>query len=96
MQRFPGAIFQLDNAWPHTARVSHNCLALLLTFLGLYVPKFVSNQAYMELFGMVSWVFHEFERTRGKVKANMERNVSIHHTELVCLKVRSYRIEHLR
>ncbi|GFV70891.1 transposable element Tcb2 transposase [Trichonephila clavipes] len=26
MQRLPGSIFQLDNAWPHTARVSQDCL----------------------------------------------------------------------
>ncbi|GFV97648.1 transposable element Tcb1 transposase [Trichonephila clavipes] len=26
MQRLPGAIFQQDNARPHTARVSQNCL----------------------------------------------------------------------
>ncbi|GFU45158.1 hypothetical protein TNCV_4236021 [Trichonephila clavipes] len=32
-----------------------------------------------------SWGSHEFERTRGMVTVNMERNVSRHHTELVCL-----------
>ncbi|GFY24588.1 transposable element Tcb2 transposase [Trichonephila clavipes] len=26
MQRLPGAIFQQDNAWPHTARLSKDCL----------------------------------------------------------------------
>ncbi|GFV15601.1 uncharacterized protein TNCV_4836271 [Trichonephila clavipes] len=35
MQRLPGAIFQQDNTRPHTARVSQNCPALLLPFLGL-------------------------------------------------------------
>ncbi|GFX14701.1 transposable element Tcb1 transposase [Trichonephila clavipes] len=49
------------------------------------IPIFVSNQAYLGSFGTVSWAFHEFERTRGKDTANMERNVSRHHTELVCL-----------
>ncbi|GFY00445.1 transposable element Tcb2 transposase [Trichonephila clavipes] len=49
---------------------------------------FVSNRAYLGSFGMVSWASHEFERTRGKVTANMERNVSRHHTELVCLNAR--------
>ncbi|GFT51793.1 hypothetical protein TNCV_4440841 [Trichonephila clavipes] len=43
-------------------------------------------------FGMVSWTFHEFERNRSTVTANMERNVSRHHTELVCINARSYRI----
>ncbi|GFX64179.1 transposable element Tcb2 transposase [Trichonephila clavipes] len=26
MQQIPGVIFQQDNAWPHTVRVSQNCL----------------------------------------------------------------------
>ncbi|GFX16477.1 transposable element Tcb2 transposase [Trichonephila clavipes] len=31
MQRLPGAIFQQDNAGPHTARVSQNCLHTVTT-----------------------------------------------------------------
>ncbi|GFU95700.1 l-Fucosyltransferase [Trichonephila clavipes] len=31
MQRFPGAIIQQDNAWPHTARVSQDCLCTVTT-----------------------------------------------------------------
>ncbi|GFT32196.1 transposable element Tcb2 transposase [Trichonephila clavipes] len=31
MQRLPGAIFQLDNARPHTARVSQDCLCTVAT-----------------------------------------------------------------
>ncbi|GFX75792.1 uncharacterized protein TNCV_2237641 [Trichonephila clavipes] len=69
--------------------------ALLLPFVDLSDPRFVSNPAYMGSFGTASWASHEFERTRGKVTANMERNVSTHHTELVCLKARSYCIVHL-
>ncbi|GFX09342.1 transposable element Tcb1 transposase [Trichonephila clavipes] len=53
------------------------------------IPRFVSNQTYLELFGTASWASHEFERSRGKITANMERNVSRHHTELVCFNVRS-------
>ncbi|GFV68240.1 hypothetical protein TNCV_1875221 [Trichonephila clavipes] len=45
---------------------------------------------------MASWAPHEFERIRGKVTANMERNTSRHHTELVCHNDRSYRIVHSR
>ncbi|GFT28232.1 transposable element Tcb1 transposase [Trichonephila clavipes] len=52
-------------------------------------PRFVSNRAYQGSFGTTSWAFHAFERTRGKVTANMERNVSRHHTELVYLNARS-------
>ncbi|GFX70714.1 transposable element Tcb1 transposase [Trichonephila clavipes] len=58
------------------------------------IPRFVYNRAYLGSFGMASWASHESERTRSKVIANMERNVSRHHTELVRLNARSYRIEH--
>ncbi|GFT03022.1 transposable element Tcb1 transposase [Trichonephila clavipes] len=60
------------------------------------IPKCVSNRAYLGSFGTASWASLEFERTKGKATANMERNVSKHHTELVCRNVRSYRIVHLR
>ncbi|GFX37568.1 uncharacterized protein TNCV_3200921 [Trichonephila clavipes] len=63
-------------------RLSPQCYYPSLTYLN---PRFVSNRAYLGSFGMVSWASHEFERTRGKVTANMERNVSRHHTELACL-----------
>ncbi|GFX69969.1 uncharacterized protein TNCV_2099871 [Trichonephila clavipes] len=39
MQWLPRAIFQQDNARLHTARVSQDCLALLLSFLGLPDPQ---------------------------------------------------------
>ncbi|GFT76825.1 uncharacterized protein TNCV_1419531 [Trichonephila clavipes] len=65
---------------------------LLLPFLGLPDTRFVSNQAYLVSVGIASWESHESERTRGKVTANLERNVSRHHTELVCLNARSHRI----
>ncbi|GFT37284.1 uncharacterized protein TNCV_1127141 [Trichonephila clavipes] len=87
MQRLPGAIFQQDNARAHTARVSQD-----YPFLVCPIHRFVSNVAYLGSFGTGSWESHEFERTRGKVTANLERNVSRHHTELVCLNARSYRI----
>ncbi|GFX53112.1 transposable element Tcb2 transposase [Trichonephila clavipes] len=32
MQRLPGAIFQQDNARPHTARVSQDCFRTIITF----------------------------------------------------------------
>ncbi|GFS80728.1 transposable element Tcb1 transposase [Trichonephila clavipes] len=60
------------------------------------IPRFVTNRAYLGSFGMVSWASYEFERTRGKVTANMERNVSRYHTELECLNARSYCIIHSR
>ncbi|GFV01380.1 transposable element Tcb1 transposase [Trichonephila clavipes] len=63
-------------------RLSQHCYYPSLVCL---IPTFVSNRAYLGSFGMASWASYEFERIRGKVTANMERNVSRHHTELVCL-----------
>ncbi|GFS72330.1 transposable element Tcb1 transposase [Trichonephila clavipes] len=60
------------------------------------ILRFVSNRAYLGLFGTVIWASHEFGRTKGKVTANMERNISRHHTELVYLNALSYRIVHSR
>ncbi|GFX08864.1 uncharacterized protein TNCV_761521 [Trichonephila clavipes] len=97
MQWLPRAIFQQDNARPHTARVSQDCLRNVTTYclsLTCPIPRFVSNRAYLGSFGMEIWSLLKFERTRGKVTENMEQNVSRHHTELVCLNARLYRIVH--
>ncbi|GFY30122.1 transposable element Tcb1 transposase [Trichonephila clavipes] len=96
MQRLPGASFQHGNARPHTAKVSQDCLRLVLPSPSLACPilRFVFSRAYLGSFGTASWASHEFEQTRGMVTANMERNVSRHHTELVCLNALSYRIVH--
>ncbi|GFS81682.1 transposable element Tcb1 transposase [Trichonephila clavipes] len=97
MQRLSGAVFQQDNARPHTARVSQELSPhCYYPSLACSIPRFVSNRAYLGSFGTASWAFHKFDRTRGKFTANMERNVSRHHTELVCLNARSYRIVHSR
>ncbi|GFV62136.1 transposable element Tcb1 transposase [Trichonephila clavipes] len=58
--------------------------------LACSIPRFVSNRTYVESLGTVNWASHEFERTRCKVTANMELNVSRYHTELVCLNARSH------
>ncbi|GFV88890.1 uncharacterized protein TNCV_1226871 [Trichonephila clavipes] len=63
--------------------------ALLLPFLGLPDPQICLQ---LSISGIIC--DGEFEGTRGKVTANMERNVSRHHTELVCFNARSYRIGH--
>ncbi|GFX02784.1 hypothetical protein TNCV_4437661 [Trichonephila clavipes] len=70
-----------------------------LSMLGLTQQrchKTVSAKLLLGSFGMVSGASHELERTRGKVTANIERNVSIHHTEHLFLNARSYRIVHSR
>ncbi|GFU51890.1 transposable element Tcb1 transposase [Trichonephila clavipes] len=83
MQRLPGANFHQDNARPQTVtRLFPHCNYPSLAFP---ISRFVSNRAYLRSFKTASWAFHEFERTRGKVTANMKRNFSRHHTELVCL-----------
>ncbi|GFX49496.1 transposable element Tcb1 transposase [Trichonephila clavipes] len=85
IQCFPGAIFQQDNARPHTARVTKLSPHCYYPSFACPIPRLVSNRAYLGSLGMASWVSHEFERTRGNITANMELNVSRHHTELVCL-----------
>ncbi|GFX56380.1 transposable element Tcb1 transposase [Trichonephila clavipes] len=70
--------------------------ALYCSTFAFPIPIFVSNRAYLRSFGRASWAFHEFERGRGNVTANIERNVSRHDTELVCLNARSFRIVHSR
>ncbi|GFT59106.1 uncharacterized protein TNCV_186761 [Trichonephila clavipes] len=65
---------------------------LLLPFLGLPDPQI----CLLGLFGTASWASHELDRSTGKVTANMERNVTRHHTELVYLNARSYLIVHSR
>ncbi|GFX74655.1 transposable element Tcb1 transposase [Trichonephila clavipes] len=55
-------------------------------------PRFVSNRAYLGSFETERWASYEFERTKSKGIANMERNVSRHHVTLVCLNARSYQI----
>ncbi|GFW74246.1 uncharacterized protein TNCV_2524501 [Trichonephila clavipes] len=39
MQRLPGALFQQDNAQPHTVRVSQYCLRTVTTFLAPLDPQ---------------------------------------------------------
>ncbi|GFU64335.1 uncharacterized protein TNCV_1634691 [Trichonephila clavipes] len=81
------------------ARVSQDCLRTVNTIPwpsqlpDLSPIEYIWNQvwdsSYRPKFGTASWESHEFQRTRGKVTGNMERNVSRHHTELVCLNARS-------
>ncbi|GFW75262.1 transposable element Tcb2 transposase [Trichonephila clavipes] len=77
-QRVPGAVFEEDNALPLTARVSQECYYPQCYYpsLSYMNSRFVCNRTYLGSFGMASWASHEFERTT----ANMERNVSRHHT----------------
>ncbi|GFV78203.1 transposable element Tcb1 transposase [Trichonephila clavipes] len=93
MQWLAGAVFQQDNAWAsHSKGVTRLSPHCYYHSLANPIPRFVSSRAYLGSFGIASWASHEFERTRGRVTANMERNVLRHHTELVCLTYRSYRI----
>ncbi|GFU31457.1 transposable element Tcb1 transposase [Trichonephila clavipes] len=64
--------------------------------LACRIPRSVSNQAYLGLFGTVSRASQEFKQFEDRVTANVIRNVSIIHTELVCLNAQSYRIWYSR
>ncbi|GFY35137.1 hypothetical protein TNCV_5045121 [Trichonephila clavipes] len=56
MQRLPGAIFQQDNARPHMARVSQDCLRTVTTLSWpAPSPRFVSNPAYLGSFETVNF-----------------------------------------
>ncbi|GFS79915.1 uncharacterized protein TNCV_750671 [Trichonephila clavipes] len=57
---------------------------LLLPIPRLSDPQICLQSSNLGSFGTANWASHKFERTRCKVTANMERNVSRHHTELAC------------
>ncbi|GFT97124.1 uncharacterized protein TNCV_3857911 [Trichonephila clavipes] len=67
---------------------------LLLPFLGLLDSQICLQLSISGIIWDGELGIPKFERTRGKVTSNMERNVSRHHTKLVCINARSYRIEH--
>ncbi|GFW58435.1 transposable element Tcb1 transposase [Trichonephila clavipes] len=91
MQRPSGAIFNKTMLGLIRQGCHKTIYVLLLPILGLYDSQICLQSS---ISGAASWASNEFERTRCKVTANMERNVSMHHTELVCLNDRSYRIVH--
>ncbi|GFY03105.1 hypothetical protein TNCV_981101 [Trichonephila clavipes] len=64
--------------------------------LAYLITRFVTNRAYQRSFGMESWTAFEFSRTRGAFTATVEQNIPGHHTGLLYLNARSYRIVHLR
>ncbi|GFT46368.1 hypothetical protein TNCV_3127151 [Trichonephila clavipes] len=97
MQRLPGAIFEEDNALPQMARVSQDYLCTVTTLPCIARSPYLSPIEHIwDHLGRRVGHTHEFEHTRGKVTANMERNVSRHHIELVSLYARSYRFAHSR
>ncbi|GFY13169.1 transposable element Tcb2 transposase [Trichonephila clavipes] len=49
LQRLPGALFQQDNARPHTARVSQDCLRTVTTFLVLPHPQICLQSSIYEI-----------------------------------------------
>ncbi|GFX77034.1 transposable element Tcb1 transposase [Trichonephila clavipes] len=96
LQRFPKPFSTRQGLALHSKGITRQSPHYYYPSLACPIPRFVSNQAYLGLFGTVSWASDDFERTRDKVTANMEQNVTRHHTEIVCLNARSYRIVHSR
>ncbi|GFU36867.1 transposable element Tcb2 transposase [Trichonephila clavipes] len=95
MQRPPTPSFQQDSARPLMARVSQDCLC---TVTILPCPARSPDLSPIEpILDHVGWRAGRPTSLNeiGKVTTNMEQNVSRHHTELVCLNARSYRIVHL-
>ncbi|GFX50431.1 hypothetical protein TNCV_770031 [Trichonephila clavipes] len=73
MQWLLGAIFHQNNARPHTARDHKTVFPLLLQFRGLPDPQICLQSSQSEII----WDGELGNpRIRGKVLANMERNVS--------------------
>ncbi|GFU82919.1 uncharacterized protein TNCV_1743041 [Trichonephila clavipes] len=96
MQRLPGVIFQQENALSYPTRMSRDCLRTVTTLPWPARSPDLSPIEHIWDYWRRCLTSYEFERTRGNVTANMERNVSRHHTELICLSARSYRIVHSR
>ncbi|GFS79569.1 uncharacterized protein TNCV_2370651 [Trichonephila clavipes] len=94
MQRFP---FFNNTMLSLTRQGCHKTVsALLLSFLGLPGLHICLQSSISGIIWDGELGIPRVERIRGKVTANMERNVSRHHTELVRLNARSYRITHSR
>ncbi|GFT49080.1 transposable element Tcb2 transposase [Trichonephila clavipes] len=90
MQWFPGAIFEQDNARPLTAKMSQKCLRTVTTLpWPARFPDMPPIEHFWKSFTTSRWAFHEFERTRDKVTAMTERNVSRHDTKLECINAQS-------
>ncbi|GFV27214.1 uncharacterized protein TNCV_869441 [Trichonephila clavipes] len=83
--------FLNETMFGHTQQGCHKTVSvLLLPFLGQSDLQIYLQSSISEIIWDDELSIPEFERTRGKVTTNMERNVSRHHTELVCLNARSY------
>ncbi|GFX08257.1 transposable element Tcb2 transposase [Trichonephila clavipes] len=94
--RLLGAIFQQDNAQPHTARVSQDCVR---TVTNLPWPARYPDSSPIEPIWdhLGQRVGHPTSLNKLEARLqHMERNVSRHHTEIVSLNARSYCIVHSR
>ncbi|GFT05127.1 transposable element Tcb1 transposase [Trichonephila clavipes] len=77
MQRLPGAIFQQDNAQPHTARVSQDCLCPITTLPWPFrSPDLSAIEHIWDHFGRrVSRASHEFERLWNEMSQDSIQNL---------------------
>ncbi|GFU62200.1 uncharacterized protein TNCV_2474311 [Trichonephila clavipes] len=81
----------------HTQQGCPNTLSTTLPPLaGLPDPRFINNRAILGLFGTANWTAYVLGQTRGAFTANVERDVSGHHAELVSLNAHSYHIVYSR
>ncbi|GFX17947.1 transposable element Tcb2 transposase [Trichonephila clavipes] len=94
MQRLQGAIFQQYNARPHTARVSQNGLSTVTTFPS--PAKSPDLSPIKHIWVHLGWlVKHPTRLKEQEIRLQQIWNVR-HHTELVFLNARLYRIVHSR
>ncbi|GFX20087.1 uncharacterized protein TNCV_1436471 [Trichonephila clavipes] len=79
--------FSTRNSRPHTTRVSQDCLC---TVTALPWPARSPDLSPIEhILDNLGWRIG-YPASLNELEANMERNISRHHTELVCLNAPSY------
>ncbi|GFW71456.1 transposable element Tcb2 transposase [Trichonephila clavipes] len=96
MQRLPAAIFQQDNNRVHTAKLPLDCLRTITTFLWSARSPYLSPLEHTwDYLGLRDGHPTSLNELESRLPANIERNVSRHHTDLLCHNARSYCIVHL-
>ncbi|KFM75316.1 Transposable element Tcb2 transposase, partial [Stegodyphus mimosarum] len=84
MQRLPGAIFQQDNARPHTARLSQDCLRIVTNLpWPARSPDLSPIKHIWDHLGRRVGHPTSLNELEARLQQLWERNVSKHHTELV-------------
>ncbi|GFV02825.1 transposable element Tcb1 transposase [Trichonephila clavipes] len=90
MAGHPGAIFQQDM---HTY-TQNVFTGLLPPSLASSIPRFLTYRTYLGSFRMARRTVYEFGRIIDAFAVNVKRDVTGHHTRLVCQNIRPYHTMH--